>query len=110
MFELKIDIDGKFHEKQLTERLMLLRRIFQMKNIKIDKKKTKHGYHLRISFDSPKQLGDRDIIFGQLICMSDYRREIFNFLRAMSGCKHYNALFNSKCDNNNKLLSCEKKI
>jgi hypothetical protein len=81
-----------------------------MKNIKIDKKKTKHGLHLRISFDSDKKLDDRDIIFGQLICMSDYRREIFNWLRAMSGCKHFNALFKFKVDSNNKLLSCEKKI
>jgi hypothetical protein len=107
---LKLDVDGKLNEGLLTDRMKMLHKFHLMDNMKFQKAKTKHGWHIRISFNSTRQLNDRDIVFLQLFCLSDYKRELFNMFRVWNNCKHWNILFSGKVDSNNKLLSCEKKI
>ena len=106
--ELKIDIDGHLDEKEIVKRMFLLKKFLQFKGLGIDKKKTKHGCHLRISFNRKKEIDDRDIVFLQLYLGSDRNREMFNWLRVKSGAKHWNALFRTKVDSNNKMLSYEQ--
>jgi hypothetical protein len=106
--ELKIDIDGKLKEKEIIKRLFLLQKFLQFKGIGIDKKKTKHGWHLRFGFTTERELDDRDIVFLQLFLGSDRNRELFNILRVWSGCKIYNVLFREKCDSSGKVISYER--
>ena len=107
-YELKLDIDRpKIPEKQLAERLMSLHRFLQFTNPQIVKRRTKHGWHIRIYFQTEQKLDNVDIVFFQLFLGSDGNREMFNFLRVKSGCKHWNVLFSGKVDAKGKLLSKE---
>jgi len=85
-----------------------LQKFLQFKGIGIDKKKTKHGWHLRFGFTTERELDDRDIVFLQLFCGSDRNREMFNWLRCKSHCKNWNALFSEKVDSTGKVISKEK--
>lgn len=105
--ELKLDIDGKFEEKEIIKRLAMLHKFLKARDFSIDKKKTRHGHHLRISFTTLRELDDRDIVFLQLFCGSDRNREMFNFLRVKSGSKYWNALFREKINSEGKLISQE---
>jgi len=106
--ELKIDIDGKLNEKEIVKRLFLLQKFLQFKGIGIDKKKTKHGWHLRFGFTTERELDDRDIVFLQLFLGSDRNREMFNWLRVKSGCTKWNVLFKEKIDAKGKVISKEQ--
>lgn len=107
--ELKIDIDEKrLDEKKTIDRLFLLNRFLQFKGIGILKKKTRHGHHLTVTFETSRKLDDRDIVFLQLALGSDYKREMFNWLRVKSGCKKWNALFREKVNSKGKVISREK--
>lgn len=105
-YELKLDLDGKYREKELTQRLLFVNRFLNMQDIKIKKSRTKHGYHIRIIFNTSRKLDDFDILFLQTILMSDYKREMYNWLRIKSKCKRWNALFNKKI-RDSKIVSKE---
>jgi hypothetical protein len=108
IYELKIDIDGKFNKREFNKRLDVIRRFLKFQRYDIDKSKTRHGYHIMLTFGCERKLEDKDIVFFQLMLGSDPNREMFNWLRVVSGCKRWNVLFKEKYNADGKRISHEK--
>lgn len=106
--ELLLDIDRKLSEKTLIRKMNLLKQIFKFKFNHYTKKKTAHGVHVRLFFNSDLKLKDNDIVFFQLFLGSDYKRELFNLRRVIAGLKNWNVLFNAKYNSKGKMISCEE--
>ena len=109
-YELKLDIDSrKLPEKEIAKRLYYIRKILKYTKLYTFKNRTKHGWHIRIVFHSDVELDDKDIVFLQLLLLSDYKREIFGWMRIRSGIKSkWNVLFSAKTDSNGKVISNER--
>jgi hypothetical protein len=117
---LKLDLDKptkerayslhaqKQQEKEILKRLEMAIKFFQFKIFTIKSSKTKHGKHIMIVFTSPKKITDADIVFLQLLLLSDWKRELFNWLRVRSDCKKWNVLYKQKFNSKGRLVSCEK--
>jgi hypothetical protein len=103
-----LDIDEKLSEKKLIEKLYFINKFLHFKNLDINKKKTKHGWHICIRINSTRKLSDFDIIFLQSILGDDWKRCMFNWLRVRSGCKKWNVLYKQKFDKNMRLISHEQ--
>ena len=67
---------------------------FHINNLAIYK--TKRGYHLELYID--KSLADFEIVFFQLLFLSDYIRETINLHRVKCKEKGWNVLFDEKLD------------
>jgi len=112
-YTLKLDLDDPNSAVSeqvwgiIYHRLTAVEKFFRMKNINTVTKLTKHGSHDIITFTTDKQLTDYDIVFLQLLLLSDWKRELFNWLRVRSGCKKWNVLYKQKFDKNMKLISRE---
>ena len=89
---LKIDIDKKEDIEEFLRRREVLKRFHIVKK-GIDIRKTSKGYHIRIELS--KDLSNEKIIFLQLFLMSDYMRELFNFIDLNSNM-YNNTLFSMK--------------
>lgn len=92
-----IDIDGNFGKRkknELAKKLVLLSKYFKFEIENVIVKPTKRGWHVKIEID--KEFDDSDIVFFQLFLGSDWRRELFNWLRIKHGWKPYNVLFKQK--------------
>jgi hypothetical protein len=105
---LKLDIDSK--EIDII-RFYIISRLLRMNIYSIIKKKTKHGYHLTLEISSPYINDDRDIVLVQCLLGSDYKRELFNFLRVKHKCRRWNVLFTKKYRmKNGRLVLVSKEV
>ena len=114
-YELKLDFDFKPRSarkfgKEIADKLKFLTSFFGIKVIDVKVYETNKGLHLYVSIYSSVELDDRDIVVLQLALGSDYKREIFNWLRVRSRdkFKHWNVLFKVKYKNG-KIISREEK-
>ena len=105
-YELKLDFDFKPRSarkfgKEIADKLKFLTSFFGIRVIDVKVYETNKGLHLYISIYSSVELDDRDIVVLQLALGSDYKREIFNWLRVRSeqNFKHWNVLFRVKYKN-----------
>ena len=105
-YELKLDFDfkprsAKRFAREIANKLNFLKTFFGIKVIDVKVYETNKGLHLYISIYSSVELDDRDIVVLQLALGSDYKREIFNWLRVRSRdkFKHWNVLFKVKYKN-----------
>jgi hypothetical protein len=120
---LKIDLDETdlkkephyIYEEEMSvsdyviyHRLEVAMKFFRMRELKAIIKYTKHGRHIEIKFKSDKKITDADLVFLQLLLYSDWKRELFNWLRVRSGCKKWNVLYKQKFDSKGRLISSEK--
>jgi len=114
-YELKLDFDFKPRSakrlaKEIANKLNFLKTFFGISVIDVKVYETNKGLHLYISLYSNVELTDEDIVVLQLALGSDYKREIFNWLRVRSRdkFKHWNVLFKVKYKNG-KIISREEK-
>ena len=114
-YELKLDFDfkprsAKRFAKEIANKLNFLTSFFGIRVIDVKVYETNKGLHLYISLYSNVELTDEDIVVLQLALGSDYKREIFNWLRVRSRdkFKHWNVLFKVKYKNG-KIISREEK-
>ena len=114
-YELKLDFDFKPRSarkfgKEIADKLNFLKTFFGIRVIDVKVYETSKGLHLYISLYSNVELTDEDIVVLQLALGSDYKREIFNWLRVRSRdkFKHWNVLFKVKYKNG-KIISREEK-
>jgi len=114
-YELKLDFDfkprsAKRFAKEIANKLNFLASYFSISVIDVSVYETNKGLHLYISIYSSVELDDRDIVVLQLALGSDYKRELFNWLRVRSNdkFKHWNVLFKVKYKNG-KIISREEK-
>ena len=105
-YELKLDFDfkprsAKRFAKEIANKLNFLTSFFGISVIDVKVYETNKGLHLYISIYSSVELDDRDIVVLQLALGSDYKRELFNWLRVRSRdkFKHWNVLFKVKYKN-----------
>jgi len=105
-YELKLDFDfkprsAKRFAKEIANKLNFLTSFFGISVIDVKVYETNKGLHLYISIYSSVELDDRDIVVLQLALGSDFKREIFNWLRVRSRdkFKHWNVLFKVKYKN-----------
>ena len=68
----------------------------------IDVYETNKGYHFYLKVKTERKLTSKDVVVLQLALGSDYKRELFNWLRVRNGrtSKKWNVLF--KCKYNSK--------
>jgi len=114
-YELKLDFDFKPRSarkfgKEIADKLNFLKTFFGIRVIDVKVYETSKGLHLYISLYSNVELTDEDIVVLQLALGSDYKRELFNWLRVRSKdkFKHWNVLFKVKYKNG-KIISKEEK-
>jgi len=114
-YELKLDFDFKPRSarkfgKEIADKLNFLKTFFGIRVIDVKVYETSKGLHLYISLYSNVELTDEDIVVLQLALGSDYKRELFNWLRVRSNdkFKHWNVLFKVKYKNG-KIISKEEK-
>lgn len=101
--EFKLDIDKAGVD------LKRIARVFSMLSIKMSTGNiydTKNGYHVYIRTDD--DYSDQTVCMVQVLCGSDYNRELFNLIRIHKGTSDWNVLFDKKFDKNFNLLSVEK--
>jgi hypothetical protein len=109
-YQLKLDIDQKkLPEEELVQRLFFMHQILRIYTVMLDKRKTKNGWHIRITVTCKRKLTDRDIVFLQLFCLSDYKREGFNLMRVWNRWKNWNILFAGKTNSKGEIISREVK-
>ena len=108
-YTLKLDLDkpNTIMWAEQNHRLIVIEKFFRMKDIYTETKLTKHGTHDTITFTTDKKLTDYDLVFLQLMMLSDWKRELFNWLRVRSGCKKWNVLYKQKYNNKMRLISRE---
>jgi len=114
-YELKLDFDfkprsAKRFAKEIANKLNFLKTFFGIRVIDVKVYETNKGLHVYISLYSNVELTDEDVVVLQLALGSDYKREIFNWLRVRSRdkFKHWNVLFKVKYKNG-KIISKEEK-
>ncbi|MEM4483764.1 MAG: hypothetical protein QXS19_07595 [Candidatus Methanomethylicia archaeon] len=103
-YVLKIDIDRKRKVNRLARdivnRIKHISRYASISIADIRAYETRRGYHIELDIDAPL-LDNKDIAFLQLLLLSDWKREIFNWLRARSSeqLMSWNILFDAKLGN-----------
>ena len=111
-YELKLDFDFKIYNlsefaKQFVDKLRFLERFYGIYFKSIEVYETNKGYHFYLKVTTERKLNNKDIVVLQLALGSDYKRELFNWLRVRRGqkFKHWNVLFKCKYENGLK-VSC----
>lgn len=100
-YVLKIDIDRKRKINKLARnivgRLKVLKKTATISVADVRAFETRKGYHIELEIDAPV-LDNKDIVFMQLLLNSDWRREIFNWLRSRASdtLPNWNILFDAK--------------
>ena len=109
METLKIDIDIKDFNKVksiISNRCRAVFNILGINPISCRVYSTARGYHVYIDI-----FGDYtsfDMCFLQMAVGSDYKREVFNYMRFKNNLdKKWNILFSKKLDAQGNVLSCE---
>ena len=90
---IKLDLDGKDGLDVFLERAWIMKG-FGLKTTNVMVYQTTHGYHVILELDN--EIDNVKAVFMQLALGSDYRREVFNFLRIERGCLDWNVLFKEK--------------
>jgi len=103
VYDIKIDIDFKPIEyanfvHNLVEKMVFLEDVFGLKFINVDVYETGKGLHIYFKVETERKLKNTDIVVIQLALGSDYKREIYNWLRVRNGgnVKYWNKLFKVK--------------
>lgn len=107
--DILLDIDQKdVDAEEIAKRLRFLTMFTSFEFVKIEVYETRKGFHLYFWTDKPKPSA-KDKVVMQLALGSDYRREIFNYLRiCMTPLpKKWNVLFQSKYDKEGNKVSEE---
>jgi hypothetical protein len=104
------DKTASISDYAIFHRLKTIQRFFRMRKMSVSISATKNGRHVTINFDSGKKITDADIVFLQLMLFSDWKRELFNWLRIRSGCKKWNVLYKQKFDSRMRKISEEKQM
>ena len=106
-YEIKLDIDNKYimpksTAQRISKRIKYVSNIINLKVNDIEVYETKRGYHIYIKVETPAKFDARDITFIQLLLQSDWRREVYNWLRARADLQlpSWNVLFQIKFSNN----------
>lgn len=100
-YVLKIDIDRKRKINKLARnivgRLKVLKETATISVADVRVFETRRGYHIELEIDAPV-LDNKDIVFMQLLLNSDWRREVFNWLRSRASdtLPNWNILFDAK--------------
>lgn len=103
-YVLKIDIDRKRKvdklARNIVNRIKPILRYASISIADIRAYETRRGYHIELDIDAPL-LDNKDIVFLQLLLLSDWKREIFNWLRVRSSeqLTSWNILFDAKLGN-----------
>lgn len=103
-YVLKIDIDRKRKvdklARNIVNRIKPILRYASISIADIRAYETRRGYHIELEIDAPL-LDNKDIVFLQLLLLSDWKREIFNWLRIRSSeqLTSWNILFDAKLGN-----------
>lgn len=115
-YEFKIDIDYKppnplEFAKEFANRIIFIFKTLGIEFESAEVYETNKGYHIYVYAYSSKQLTNEQIILVQLALGSDYKREVFNAIRVMSGAfpegnRSWNVLFEYKM-NKGKVISKE---
>lgn len=106
LYELKLDFDSKRKPvslgKFLARRLEFISKYTGIKVHDVVVDESRHGYHVTVIIDTTADLDERDITFLQLCLGSDWRREVFNWMRsrAKKRAPHWNILFHVKMTDN----------
>lgn len=92
---LKLDLDGKVEWK----RLRIVKKMFDLRIDFLYSRwaKTRNGYHIYLFLKNV--LDEKAICFIQCAMGSDYRREVFNWMRIIRGAwkrRTFNVLFTKK--------------
>lgn len=98
VYTLKLDIDSKSKrvKSEIAKRMVFLQKFLGNKSFKIKEVETKKGYHIEITFKPKIDLDDKDLVFMQLLLLSDWKRELLNWVRVKNNLKNWNVLFNKK--------------
>jgi len=107
--DILLDIDKKdVNAKELAERMRFITMFTSFEFVKIDIYETRKGFHFYLWTDKPKPSAEDKVVI-QLALGSDYRREIFNYLRIRITPlpKKWNVLFQSKYDKEGNKVSEE---
>lgn len=95
---IKLDIDTKkYPADQIDHVIWYLKNYNPKLEFQIERFQTHKGWHVRIKVNS--YLSDKDILISQLLCGSDYKRELRNYVRILSGKfknQEWNVLFCEK--------------
>jgi len=109
-YELKLDFDFKIYSlsefaRQFVDKLRFLQRFYGIYLKSIEIYETNKGYHFYLKVTTERKLNNKDIVVLQLALGSDYKRELFNWLRVRRGqkFKHWNVLFKCKYENGLKV-------
>jgi hypothetical protein len=110
---LKLDIDTRYFNKFLKDFVKRYRRVKYSINIKIKETKvyqTNRGYH--IEFILNKKILPYEVIFYQLLFLSDTNREVFNLRRLRfrrTTINEWNILHDGKYDSKTKKFIFRKR-
>jgi hypothetical protein len=92
---LKIDIDDKGQGvEEFIRRLRFVKCFVRITGV--DVKETRKGFHFRVMTE--EDLEAWEVLVLQAILGSDFKRELFNYLRVRKGLRNWNILFNKKKD------------
>ena len=101
-YVLKIDFDRQHNKRNIT---ILKNRIIKVMTFLFSnrttyritiERSTNNHIHGIVKITTTAKLDDKDIIILQLLMNSDYKREMFNFLRVRAHVKNWNILFKKK--------------
>ena len=105
-YELKLDFDFKIFNlgefaRDFVDKLRFLQIFYGIYLESIDIYETNKGYHFYLKVKTERKLNNKDIVVLQLALGSDYKRELFNWLRVRRNqkFKRWNVLFKSKYEN-----------
>jgi len=113
-YTLKLDFDfkpknlKKFAE-EFVNKLDFIRYVMGIYVESVEVYETSKGLHIYVYVFTKRQLTNQDIVVLQLALGSDYKRELFNWVRVRQNndIKHWNILFRRKYENG-KLVSMER--
>ena len=103
---IKLDLDGKNSLDEFISRIWILKG-FGLNPSKVAVYETKFGYHVYLS--TKIKLEPTELLFIQICLGSDYRKELFGFLRLKRGYinpNDWNVLFKQK----NKIVTPELNV
>lgn len=107
---LKMDLDIRDFEKVsdiVSKRCGAVLNILKIKPNAVTVRSTARGYHIFLEIEG--EYTSFDLCFLQMALGSDYKREVFNYMRFKNSLsKDWNLLFSKKVDEKGNILSVEK--
>lgn len=113
-YEIKLDVDSKRIDpkakaSKIANKIKFLSNIIDLRVVNVRVFETGKGYHIYIDVDTPAKFDAKDITFLQLLLQSDWKREVYNWLRARADVQlpNWNVLFQIKFSNNKVTMELE---